>query len=88
MTAQDTYYLVIPTVTSKTVVAGTLDAFNRYLKTDFTSAEDLADAVQANSNYQRAFYVDEFAIGFISVSKDPVASDHQLTVIDLINETL
>lgn len=88
MTSQDTYYLVIPTVTSKTVVSGTLDAFNRYLKTDFTAAEDLADAVQTNDDYQRAFYIDEWAIGFISVSKDPVASDHQLTVIDLINETL
>lgn len=88
MTAQTTYYLVIPTVTTKTVVSGTLDAFNRYLKTDFTAAEDLANAVQTNSNYQRAFYVDEWAIGLIGVSKDPVASDHQLTVDDLITETL
>lgn len=88
MTAQDTYYLAIPIVTSKMVVSGVLDAFNRYLKTDFTTAEDLANAVQTNDDYQRAFYVDEFAIGLISVSKDPVASDHQLTVDDLIGETL
>ena len=87
MTAQ-TYYLVIPTVSAKTVIAGTLDDFNHHLKTDFTSAEDLADAVQTSVNYQRAFYIDEWTIGLISVSKDPVASDHQLTVDDLINETL
>lgn len=88
MTSQDTYHLVIPTVTSKTVVSGTLDTFNRYLKTDFTSAEDLAEAVQTNVDYQRAFTIDEWAIGLISVSKDPVTSDHQLTVDDLISETL
>ena len=87
MTAQ-TYYLVIPTVTSKTVVSGTLDAFNRYLNTSFTSVEDLADAVQTNVDYQRALTIDEWAIGLISVSKDPVTSDRQLTVDDLINETL
>lgn len=85
MTAQ-TYYLVIPTVSSKTVISGTLDNFNRYLKTNFTSAEDLANAVQTNANYQRTFYVDEYAIGLVTVSKEPVASDHQLTVIDLIAE--
>ncbi len=88
MTSQDTYYLVIPTVTSKTVISGTLDAFNRYLKTNFTSMEDLADAVQTNVDYQRAFTVDEWAVGSISVSKNPVVSDHQLSVDDLINENL
>lgn len=85
MTAQ-TYYLVIPTISSKTVISGTLDAFNRYLKTSFTSAENLANAVQTNVGYQQAFYVDEYAIGLISISKDPVMSEHQLTVIDLIAE--
>lgn len=32
-----TYYLVIPTVSSKTVVSGTLDDFNRHLGTNFTN---------------------------------------------------
>ncbi len=88
MTAQDAYNLVIPTVNAKTVISGTLADFNRYLKTSFTSAEDLANAVQTNISYQQAFYVDEYAIGLVTSSKEPVASDHQLTVADLINETL
>jgi hypothetical protein len=87
MSAQ-TYYLVIPTVNAKTVVSGTLDAFNRYLKTEFTSAEDLANAVQTSIDHQQAFYIDEYAIGLVTVSKEPVASEHQLTVIDLIAEML
>lgn len=87
MTAQ-TYYLVIPTINAKTVVLGTLDDFNRHLGTNFTSMKDLADAVQTSIDHQQAFYIDEYAIGLVTVSKEPVASEHQLTVIDLVNETL
>lgn len=87
MTAQ-TYYLIIPTVNSKTVVSGTLDDFNRHLGTNFASMRDLADAVQTSIDHQQAFYIDEYAIGLVTVSKEPVASEHQLTVIDLIAEIL
>lgn len=87
MTAQ-TYYLVIPTVNAKTVVSGTLDAFNRHLGTNFASMRDLANAVQTSIDHQQAFYIDEYAIGLVTVSKEPVASEHQLTVIDLMAETL
>lgn len=87
MSAQ-TYYLVIPTVTAKTVVSGTLADFNRHLGTNFTSMKDLANAVQTSIDHQQAFYIDEYAIGLVTVSKDPVTSDHQLTVDDLISETL
>ena len=87
MSAQ-TYYLVIPTVSTKTVVSGTLDDFNRYLKTSFTTMGDLANAVQTSVDYQQAFYVDAYAIGLVTVSKELVTSDHQLTVVDLIDETL
>lgn len=87
MTAQ-TYYLIIPTVSAKTVIAGMLDDFNRHLDTNFTSMKDLANAVQTSIDHQQAFYIDEYAIGLVTVSKEPVASDHQLTVADLINETL
>ena len=57
MTAQ-TYYLVIPTVNTKTVVSGTLDDFNRHLGTNFASMKDLADVVQTNIDHQQAFYID------------------------------
>lgn len=87
MSAQ-TYYLIIPTVSAKTVIAGTLDDFNRHLGTNFTSMKDLANAVQTSIDHQQAFYINEYAIGLVTVSKDPVASDHQLTVDDLISETL
>ena len=87
MSAQ-TYYLVIPTVNAKTVVSGTLDDFNRHLDTNFTSMKDLADAVQTSIDHQQAFYIDEYTIGLVTVSKEPVASEHQLTVIDLIAEML
>lgn len=87
MTAQ-TYYLVIPTVNAKTVVSGTLADFNHHLGTNFASMKDLADAVQTSIDHQQAFYIDEYTIGLVTVSKEPVASEHQLTVIDLINETL
>lgn len=87
MTAQ-TYYLIIPTVSAKTVIAGTLDDFNRHLDTNFTSMKDLANAVQTSIDHQQAFYIDEYAIGLVTVSKEPVASDHQLTVVDLTNENL
>lgn len=88
MTVQDTYYLIIPTVSAKTVIAGTLDDFNRHLDTNFTSMKDLANAVQTSIDHQQAFYIDEWAIGLISVSEDPITSDHQLTVADLIDEAL
>lgn len=87
MSAQ-TYYLVIPTINAKTVVSGTLDDFNCHLDTNFTSMKDLADAVQTSIDHQQAFYIDEYTIGLVTVSKEPVASEHQLTVIDLIAEML
>lgn len=87
MTAQ-TYYLIIPTVNAKTVVSGTLDDFNRHLGANFISMKDLADAVQTSIDHQQAFYIDEYAIGLVTVSKEPVAPEHQLTVIDLIAEML
>lgn len=87
MTAQ-TYYLVIPTVNAKTVVSGTLDDFNRHLGTNFASMRDLADAVQTSIDHQQAFYIDEYTIGLVTVSKEPVTSEHQLTVVDLMAENL
>ena len=85
MSAQ-TYYLVIPTVNAKTVVSGTLDDFNHHLGTNFTSMKDLANAIQTSIDHQQAFYIDEYTIGLVTISKEPVASEHQLTVIDLIAE--
>lgn len=87
MTAQ-TYYLVIPTLNSKTVISGTLEGFNRCLGTNFTSMEALANAIQTDVDYQQAFYIDEYAIGLITVSKDPVLSEHQLSVADLLDDNL